>query len=100
MQRNLRRGVENVSLYEIGHVYLWNPNAPAIPALPGAVKPTDEQLAALDAGLPDQPMHVAGILTGNAVDSGWMGGHARRRLRPTQSKPCSVFPTASAQSSR
>ena len=69
VQRNLRRGVENVSLYEIGHVYLWDPNAPAIPALPGAVKPTDEQLAALDAGLPDQPMHVAGILTGNAVDS-------------------------------
>lgn len=66
VQRNLRRGVENVSLYEIGHVYLWDPNAPAIPALPGAVKPTDEQLAALDAGLPDQPMHVAGILTGNA----------------------------------
>ena len=73
VQRNLRRGVENVSLYEIGHVYLWDPNAPAIPALPGAVKPTDEQLAALDAGLPDQPMHVAGILTGNAVDSGWLG---------------------------
>lgn len=36
VQRNLRRGVENVSLYEIGHVYLWDPNAPAIPALPGA----------------------------------------------------------------
>ena len=34
VQRNLRRGVENVSLYEIGHVYLWDPNAPAIPALP------------------------------------------------------------------
>lgn len=73
VQRNLRRGVENVSLYEIGHVYLWDPNAPAIPALPGAVRPTDEQLAALDAGLPDQPMHVAGILTGNAVDTGWLG---------------------------
>ena len=73
VQRNIRRGIENVSLYELGHVYLWDPNAPAIPALPGAVKPTDEQLAALDAGLPDQPMHVAGILTGNAVDSGWMG---------------------------
>ena len=40
VQRNLRRGIENVSLYEIGHVYLWDPNAPAIPALPGGVKPT------------------------------------------------------------
>ncbi|MBT1172907.1 phenylalanine--tRNA ligase subunit beta [Bifidobacterium sp. MA2] len=73
VQRNIRRGIENVSLYELGHVYLWNPDAPAIPALPGGVKPTDEQLAALDAGLPDQPDHVAGILTGLAVDSGWMG---------------------------
>ena len=74
VQRNLRRGVENVSLYEIGHVYLWDPNAPAIPALPGGVRPTDEQLAALDAGLPEQPDHVAGILTGLAEDDGWMGG--------------------------
>lgn len=74
VQLNLRRGLENISLYEIGHVYLWDPNAPAIPALPGGVKPTDEQLAALDAGLPEQPMHVAGILTGLAENSGWLGG--------------------------
>ena len=73
VQLNLRRGIENVRLYEIGHVYLWDPNAPAIPALPGGIKPTDEQLAALDAGLPDQPMRVAGILTGLAEDSGWLG---------------------------
>ncbi|MEO5381719.1 phenylalanine--tRNA ligase subunit beta [Bifidobacterium bifidum] len=73
VQRNLRRGLEDIRLYEIGHVYLWDPNAPAIPALPGGVRPSDEQLAALDAGLPDQPLHVAGLLTGNAVDSGWLG---------------------------
>ena len=72
-QRNIRRGLENVSLYELGHVYLWNPDAPAIPALPGGVRPTDEQLKALDAGLPDQPDHVAGVFTGLAEDSGWMG---------------------------
>ena len=63
VQRNLRRGLEDIRLYEIGHVYLWDPNAPAIPALPGGVRPSDEQLAALDAGLPDQPLHVAGLLT-------------------------------------
>ncbi len=73
VQLNLHRGNENVSLYEIGHVYLWDPESPAIPALPGSVRPSDEQLAALDAGLPDQPLHVGGILTGNAVDSGWLG---------------------------
>lgn len=74
VQRNIRRGIENVSLYELGHVYLWNPDAPAIPALPGGVKPTEEQLKALDAGLPDQPDHVAGIFTGLSENTGWMGG--------------------------
>lgn len=73
VQRNIRRGFENISLYEIGHVYLWDPNAPAIPALPGGQKPTDEQLKALDAGLPDQPLHVAGIFTGKALEASWMG---------------------------
>ncbi|NEG95706.1 phenylalanine--tRNA ligase subunit beta [Bifidobacterium sp. SMB2] len=73
VQRNIRRGLMDVSLYEIGHVFLWDPEAPAIPALPGGVKPTDEQLAALDAGLPEQPQHVAAILTGKAENSGWLG---------------------------
>lgn len=74
VQRNLRRGIDNVSLYELGHVYLSDPDAPAIPALPGGVKPSAEELAALDAGLPLQPEHVAGIMTGLAENSGWLGG--------------------------
>ncbi|WEV41407.1 phenylalanine--tRNA ligase subunit beta [Bifidobacterium sp. ESL0682] len=73
VQRNLRRGLENIALYEIGHVYLWDPNAPAIPALPGGQRPSDEQLKALDAGLPEQPLHVAAIFTGKAVETGWLG---------------------------
>ncbi|MDO4913630.1 MAG: phenylalanine--tRNA ligase subunit beta [Bifidobacteriaceae bacterium] len=72
VQRNIRRGLENVSLYELGHVYLWDPNAPAIPALPGAERPSDEQLQALDAGLPEQPLHVAALLTGKAIHDGWL----------------------------
>lgn len=72
VQRNLRRGLQNVALYEIGHVYLWDPKAPAIPALPGGKRPSDEELAALDAGLPKQPKHVAGILTGMSVETGWL----------------------------
>lgn len=74
VQRNLHRGLENVSIYELGHVYLWDPKAPAIPALPGGKRPSDEQLAALDAGLPEQPYHVAGIFTGLAENTGWLGG--------------------------
>ncbi|RBP98375.1 phenylalanine--tRNA ligase subunit beta [Bifidobacterium aemilianum] len=73
VQRNLHRGVENVALYELGHVYLQDPKAPAIPALPGGQRPSDEDLAALDAGLPDQPLHAAAILTGSALETGWLG---------------------------
>ncbi|MFT8531617.1 phenylalanine--tRNA ligase subunit beta [Bifidobacterium aquikefiri] len=72
-QRNIRRGMHNVSVYELGSVFLWDPKAPAIPALPGGVRPSDDQLKALDAGLPQQPLHVAGILTGDAEHSGWLG---------------------------
>ena len=73
VQRNIRRGLDNVACYELGHVYLASPDAPAIPALPGGLRPTPEQLAALDAGLPDQPLHVAGMMTGLAEDDGWLG---------------------------
>ncbi|WP_018143035.1 phenylalanine--tRNA ligase subunit beta [Alloscardovia criceti] len=73
VQRNIRRGNLQSSSYEIGHVFEWDPQAPAIPALPGGVRPTDEQLAALDAGLPHQPLHVAAIFTGQVQETGWMG---------------------------
>lgn len=73
VRRNIRRGLTDVSLYELGHVYFQDPNAPAIPALPGSVRPTDEELRALDAGLPKQPLHVAALLTGKAQDTGWLG---------------------------
>ena len=75
VRRNLRRGLTDVSLYELGHVYFADPNAPAIPALPGSVRPSDAQLKALDDGLPDQPLHVAALLTGHAEESGWLGTH-------------------------
>ena len=70
-QRNIRRGLDNVQIYEIGHVFHFDPAAPAIPALPGGVRPNDEQLKALDAGLPSQPLQVAGLVTGQAVATGW-----------------------------
>ena len=73
VQRNIRRGNPQASSYEVGHVFEWDPQAPAIPALPGGVRPSDEQLAALDAGLPYQPLHVAAILTGDVQETGWMG---------------------------
>ena len=75
VRRNLRRGLSDIALYELGHVYFSDPNAPAIPALPGSQRPSNAELAALDAGLPDQPLHVAALLTGHAEDTGWLGTH-------------------------
>lgn len=71
LRRNIGRGLENVQIYEVGRVFHLDPAAPAIPALPGALKPDEESLAALDAGLPAQPLHVAGLLTGQAIVDGW-----------------------------
>ncbi|OTA26178.1 phenylalanine--tRNA ligase subunit beta [Alloscardovia macacae] len=73
VQRNFRRGNLQASSYELGHVFEWDPQAPAIPALPGGVRPSDEELAALDAGLPKQPLHVAAVFTGTVQETGWMG---------------------------
>ena len=75
VRRNLRRGLTDISMYELGHVYFSDPNAPAIPALPGSVRPSNADLAALDAGLPQQPLHVAALLTGHAEETGWLGTH-------------------------
>ena len=95
MQRNIRRGIENVApVTSSATSTCGDPNAPAIPALPGGVRPTDEQLAALDAGLPEQPDHVAGILTGLAEDdAGWAA--SARSIGPTPSRPCAASPAVS-----
>lgn len=75
LQRNIRRGLENVSLYEIGRVFIQDPNAPAIPGFHGGQRPSDEEIAALNAGLPSQPLHIAGFLTGMSEKPGWYGNN-------------------------
>lgn len=72
--RNLRRGNTNVRLFEIGYVFNRDPKAPAVPTLPGGTRPSDDQLAQLDAGLPSQRLHLAALLTGLAQDDGWLKG--------------------------
>lgn len=72
-QRNIRRGNENIRIFEIGHIFKSDTQAPAVPSLPGGCRPTDQQLHSLDAGLPEQQLHVAALLTGNAVEDGWLG---------------------------
>ncbi len=75
--RNVGRGNADVALAETGTVFRGRPGGPPVdelPAVPGVDRrPTDDQLAALDAALPDQPRHVAGVLTGRRQPAGWWG---------------------------
>jgi phenylalanyl-tRNA synthetase beta chain len=71
LQRNVGRGLTDVALFETGVVFATPGSGGA--AVPGvAARPTDEELAALDATLPVQPRHLgiamAGHRNGRPVD--------------------------------
>lgn len=72
--RNVSRGNTDVALAEIGTVFRSRPGADRTPSIPDvSARPTAEQLAALDAALPDQPRHVAAVVAGKREPAGWWG---------------------------
>jgi phenylalanyl-tRNA synthetase beta chain len=74
LTRNTGRGFTDIALFEIGQVFLPRPGAPGTaPILATDRGPTEAELAALDAALPDQPACVAGVLAGNRELPGWWG---------------------------
>ncbi len=73
LQRNAGRGSSDIALYETGLVFLERPGAPAAPRPSVLGRPTAEEIAALDAALPAQPMHAAVVLAGNREPDGWWG---------------------------
>jgi phenylalanyl-tRNA synthetase beta chain len=72
-RRNVARGIGDLAVFEIGLVARPAADAPAAPRLPGGVRPSDEQLEALDAAVPAQPRRVAGVLAGLREPAGWWG---------------------------
>ncbi len=72
--RNIARGTRDLAVFEIGPVFLPRSNAPAVPAVGVDGRPTDRQLAVLDAALPNQPRHCAVVLAGAIDRAGWWGG--------------------------
>ncbi|MGP3916194.1 phenylalanine--tRNA ligase subunit beta [Nonomuraea sp. 10N515B] len=73
--RNVGRGFTDVALFETGAVYRPREGAPEVaPVLGVERKPTPEELASIEAALPDQPMRVAVVLAGEFERSGWWGG--------------------------
>ena len=71
-RRNVARGATDLALFEVGAVTL--PTGPLVaPMLPGARRPSDEDLARLEAAVPPQPRRVAGVVAGMRERAGWWG---------------------------
>ncbi|MFF0148852.1 phenylalanyl-tRNA synthetase beta subunit [Amycolatopsis sulphurea] len=73
LQRNVSRGIKDLSLFHIGQVVLPKPHQLAVPDPGVAHRPSDEELALLEAAVPAQPVHVAAVLAGQHSRAGWWG---------------------------
>ena len=70
--RNAGRGQSDVALFETATV-TEPTGAGAAPVLPVDRRPTDGEWDDLQKALPDQPLHLALVLTGERERSGWWG---------------------------
>jgi phenylalanyl-tRNA synthetase beta chain len=70
--KNVGHGNTDVAIFETGTVTMPRHSGPAA-ILPVDRRPTEEELAALDAALPAQPLHLAVVALGDAVSGGWWG---------------------------
>ncbi|MFG1807074.1 phenylalanine--tRNA ligase subunit beta [Streptomyces sp. NPDC049040] len=76
LRRNAGRGAHDLALFESGLVFLPAGEQVLPPRLPVDRRPTDEEIAALQAALPDQPLRVGAVLAGARELPGWWGaGH-------------------------
>jgi phenylalanyl-tRNA synthetase beta chain len=73
LRRNDRRGNHDLALFETGLVFRPSGEEPAPPRLPVDRRPTDGEIAALNAALPRQPRQVAVVLSGAREQAGWWG---------------------------
>jgi phenylalanyl-tRNA synthetase beta chain len=73
LKRNIGRGQRDLALYETGTVFRPHLSATAPPAMGVDRRPTDEQWAAANAIVPDQPWHLATVLAGELEPAGWWG---------------------------
>ncbi len=70
--KNVGHGNTDLAVFETGTVTLPRHAGPAA-ILPVDRRPSDEEFAALDAALPEQPLHLAVVAAGDAVTDGWWG---------------------------
>jgi phenylalanyl-tRNA synthetase beta chain len=73
MGRNVSRGAVDVALFAIAEVVESTSEARAVERIPNDRKPTDEEIATLDASLPRQPQHVGVVMAGLREPAGPWG---------------------------
>ena len=72
--RNRGRSLTDLSLYELGTVFLPGvAGRPPAPRLGVDRAPTEDEFKKLEAALPDQPWHVGALIAGNRGAPGWWG---------------------------
>lgn len=73
LRRNDGRGSHDLALFETGLVFQPREEQRVAGHLPVDRRPTDEEIAALNGVLPEQPRHVAVVLAGAREQAGWWG---------------------------
>jgi phenylalanyl-tRNA synthetase beta chain len=74
LARNIGRGFGDVALFETGLVFRPGPGGPRVAPIPGVSHaPSADDLASLNAALPDQPLRIAVVLAGDRDLPGWWG---------------------------
>ncbi|MFV0130768.1 phenylalanine--tRNA ligase subunit beta [Streptomyces sp. HMX112] len=74
LRRNDGRGSHDLALFETGLVFRAAEQRGVAVRLPVDRRPTDEEIAGVDAVLPEQPRHAAVVLAGSREQAGWWGG--------------------------
>jgi phenylalanyl-tRNA synthetase beta chain len=71
--RNVSRGAVDVALFGIAQVVEPTSETRAVERIPTERRPTDDEVATLDASLPHQPQHVGAVLAGLREPAGPWG---------------------------
>jgi phenylalanyl-tRNA synthetase beta chain len=71
--RNRSRGLADIALYTLGQVVLPHRNPVPMPAPGVDARPTDAEIAQIEAALPAQPLHAGAVLAGDREARGWWG---------------------------
>jgi len=64
LSRNVSRGFGDVALFAIEQVVQPTGQARAVDLIPTDRRPSEEEIALLDASLPEQPVHIGAVLAG------------------------------------